>query len=225
MCGIAGKYNIDGKEVRLDTLKQMLSAIQHRGPDEFGVYMDKNIGLAHARLSIIDLCGGQQPMSNEDGTVWITFNGEIFNYLELREDLLKRGHRFSTHSDTEVIIHLYEDYGPECLKHLNGQFAFAIWDKNNRELFIARDRIGIRPLFYTYTHSRFYFASEIKGIFATGEVERCMDPIALDQVFTLWCTVPPRTAFKNIYELPPAHYLTVRDGVITKRPYWGPRFF
>lgn len=223
MCGIAGILNLNSNapdRISADILKGMLSSLRHRGPDEFGVYRDGQAGLGHARLSIIDLSGGQQPMANEDGTVWITFNGEIFNYLELRADLLKRGHRFSTNSDTEVIVHLYEDFGHECLKYLNGQFAFAIWDKNKRELFVARDRIGIRPLFYAHTSSRFYFASEIKGIFATGEVERCMDPIALDQVFTLWCTVPPRTAFKNIYELPPAHYLTVKDGVIEKRPYW-----
>jgi asparagine synthase (glutamine-hydrolysing) len=221
MCGIAGILNInERREVSSDTLERMLSAIRHRGPDEFGIYSNDHVGFAHARLSIIDLSGGQQPMSNEDGKVWITFNGEIFNYLELRKDLLKRGHSFSTHSDTEVIVHLYEEYGEGCLEHLNGQFAFAIWDGNNRKLFLARDRAGIRPLFYSSSHNKFYFASEIKAIFATGEIERNIDPSAIDQIFTLWCTVSPATAFKGVYELPPGHYLLVQDGNVLIRKYW-----
>lgn len=221
MCGIAGILNrSECREVTSGTIKRMLSAIKHRGPDEFGVYKNDQVALAHARLSIIDLSGGQQPMSNEDGTVWITFNGEIFNYIELRRDLLNKGHDFSTHSDTEVIIHLYEEYGEGCLDQLNGQFAFAIWDGNRRKLFLARDRAGIRPLFYAGNHDRFYFASEIKAIFATGEIEREIEPAAIDQIFTLWCTVPPATAFKGVYELPPGHYLTVQNGNVLIRKYW-----
>lgn len=221
MCGIAGILNKkEGREVSSGTIKRMLSAIRHRGPDEFGVYNNDEVTLAHARLSIIDLSGGQQPMSNEDGTVWITFNGEIFNYIELRRDLLHKGHAFSTHSDTEVIIHLYEEYGEGCLDQLNGQFAFAIWDGNRRKLFLARDRAGIRPLFYAGNHDRFYFASEIKAIFATGEIEREVEPAAINQIFTLWCTVPPATAFKDVYELPPAHYLTLQNGNVLIRKYW-----
>ena len=147
MCGIAGIFNLNtSREISIDTVKQMMSIIRHRGPDGSGLYKDNEVGLGHARLSIIDLPGGYQPMSNEDKSIWITFNGELFNFLELRQDLIKRGHEFATHSDTEVIIHLYEEYGTKCLQHLNGQFAFAIWDKNRRELFIARDRLGIRPL-------------------------------------------------------------------------------
>src|SRR3990172_136018 len=221
MCGIAGILNLND-EVKLssDLLKRMISAIKHRGPDEFGSYKDADVGFAHARLSIIDLSGGQQPMSNEDGTVWITFNGEIFNYVELRQELLKKGHTFSTQSDTEVIIHLYEEYGEGCLEYLNGQFAFAIWNKNSKELFLARDRAGIRPLFYTQNRGRFYFASEIKAIFAAGEVPREIDPIALNQIFTLWCTVPPATAFKGICELPPGQYLLIRNRNVLIRKYW-----
>src|SRR3989304_7051721 len=207
MCGIAGILNLnDEVKVSSDLLKRMFSAIKHRGPDEFGSYKDADAGFAHARLSIIDLSGGQQPMSNEDGTVWITFNGEIFNYVELRQELLKKGHTFSTQSDTEVIIHLYEEYGEGCLEQLNGQFAFAIWDGNRRKLFLARDRAGIRPLFYTSNNNKFYFASEIKAIFATGETERDIDPSAIDQLFTFWCTVPPATAFKGVFDLPTGHY-------------------
>ena len=221
MCGIAGILNLnDEVKVSSDLLKRMISAIKHRGPDEFGSYKDADVGFAHARLSIIDLSGGQQPMSNEDGTVWITFNGEIFNYVELRQELLKKGHTFSTQSDTEVIIHLYEEYGEGCLEYLNGQFAFAIWDKNSKKLFLARDRAGIRPLFYTQNRGRFYFASEIKAIFATGEVPREIDPVSVNQIFTLWCTVPPATAFKGVYELPPGHYLVVQHGKVLIRRYW-----
>ena len=226
MCGIAGILHLQDNDAGVsgDTLKRMLSVIKHRGPDGTGLYQRKQIGLGHQRLSIIDLSGGHQPMSNEDGTVWITFNGEIFNYLELRQDLVKRGHKFSTQSDTEVIIHLYEDYGTECLKHLNGQFAFAIWDQNTQGLFLARDRMGILPLFYSKTQNNFYFASEIKSIFAAGEVYPEIDPSALDQIFTLWCTVPPRTTFKDVSELPPGHYMVVRNGNIQIQQYWDMDF-
>lgn len=226
MCGIAGLLHLKDNDIEVtdDVLKSMLSAIKHRGPDGLGLHKEKQTGIGHVRLSIIDHAGGYQPMSNEDGSVWITFNGEIFNYLELRQDLIKGGHKFSTLSDTEVIIHLYEDYGEECLKYLNGQFAFAIWDKNKKELFIARDRLGIRPVFYAKTQDRFYFASEIKAIFATGAVDREIDPVGLDQIFTLWCTVPPQTAFKGVYELPPGYYLTIKNGEIFKRQYWDVQF-
>ncbi len=222
MCGIAGILHLkdNGIDETSDILNKMLSVIKYRGPDGIGLYQKKRIGLGHLRLSIIDLTGGRQPMSNEDGSVWITFNGEIFNYLELRQDLIKKGHRFSNESDTEVIIHLYEDYGTECLKYLNGQFAFAIWDEKTQELFLARDRMGIIPLFYSMTHNNFYFASEIKAIFAAGEIPREIDPVALDQVFTIWCTVPPRTAFKDVYELPPGHYMRIRNGNIQVQQYW-----
>jgi asparagine synthase (glutamine-hydrolysing) len=225
MCGIAGIFNIsDHKEISLDILKGMAAAMVHRGPDGFGFYTDEKAGLAHARLSIIDLEGGWQPIHNEDKTIWIVFNGEIFNYIELREELLARGHRFYTKSDTEVLIHLYEDYGPESLKYLNGQFAFTIWDKNKSRLFIARDRVGIRPLFYTIVDSSLIFASEIKSLFMDRRVKREMDLFALDQIFTFWMSIPPRTAFKGIFELPAGHYMMIENGNLKIEKYWDVDF-
>src|SRR5947207_13503532 len=163
MCGIAGILDfeddafVDEREVR-----RMLATIRHRGPDQFGIYLDRQVALGSARLSIIDLNTGQQPISNEDGTLWIVFNGEIFNYLELRQELESVGHRFSTQSDTEVLLHLYEELGPQCLERLNGQFAFAVWNARDQTLFLARDRLGVRPLFYTMSGGRLLFGSEIK---------------------------------------------------------------
>lgn len=148
MCGIAGLWNFDGKLADAERLRQMIALLRHRGPDACGVYTDRDLGLAHARLKIIDLEGGQQPMSNGDGTLWITFNGEIFNYVELRDELTQRGRRFRTSSDTEVILQMYEEKGEECVQWFNGQWAFAIWDARKRKLFLSRDRMGIRPLFY-----------------------------------------------------------------------------
>lgn len=203
----------------------MIAILRHRGPDGTGMYLDPYIGLGHARLSIIDLEGGAQPISNEDGSLWIVYNGEVFNYIELREDLLRKGHRFSTESDTEVILHLYEDLGPGCLQELNGQFALAIWDSSKRELFLARDRVGIRPLFFTVANGRLFFASEIKAIFLAREVSREMDLEALSQVFTLWTTLTPRTVFKEVHELPPGHFMRVRDGRISQEAYWSIPFY
>lgn len=202
----------------------MIAQLRHRGPDGFGLYLDNHVGLAHSRLSIIDLEGGWQPLANEDETIWITFNGEVFNYVELRQDLISRGHTFRTHSDTETIIHLYEEFGTDCLGYLNGQFAFAIWDSMKNTLFIARDRMGIRPLFYTKTSSGFFFASEIKALFANPDVPRALDVTGLDQIFTLWCTMAPRTVFKDIHELPAGHFLEVRNGDITVKQYWDVSF-
>ena len=172
MCGIAGFFHFNGSAADTDCLRRMIAMLPHRGPDSSGVHAEGGAGLAHARLSIIDLAGGNQPMSNEDGTVWITFNGEIFNFLELREMLLERGHRFATRSDTEVLVHLYEDEGEECVRRLNGQWSFAIWDARRRSLFLSRDRMGVRPLFYTVTGGTFVFGSEIKSIFAHPDVSR-----------------------------------------------------
>ncbi|RJQ14919.1 MAG: asparagine synthase (glutamine-hydrolyzing), partial [Nitrospiraceae bacterium] len=225
MCGIAGIFNIHKeKEIPQDLLKGMAAVIRHRGPDGFGFYNDNKAGLAHARLSIIDLEGGRQPIHNEDKTVWIVFNGEIFNYVELRESLLAKGHKFYTKSDTETIVHLYEDYGVDCLEHLNGQFAFAIWDRNRERFFCARDRVGIRPLFYTMSEGSLFFASEIKSLFMDNRVKREIDPFALDQIFTFWMTVPPRTAFKNIYELPAGHFMKIENGKWAIEKYWDMDF-
>ncbi|MCC6190170.1 MAG: asparagine synthetase B, partial [Anaerolineales bacterium] len=150
MCGIAGVLNLRaGQPVALEMLLGMIGALRHRGPDEFGLYRDGQVGLASARLSIVDLAGGQQPIGNEDGALWVVYNGEIFNYTELRPDLERRGHEFATHCDTEIILHLYEEYGPGFLNRLNGQFAIALWDARHKTLLLARDRLGIRPLFYT----------------------------------------------------------------------------
>lgn len=222
MCGIAGIFNLHrNEEISLNTLKGMIAMIQHRGPDGLGFYSDDRAGLAHARLSIIDLNGGWQPIHNENKTVWTISNGVIFNYKELRRDLEKKGHRFYTMSDTEVIIHLYEDHGANCVTHLNGQFAFAIWDKKKEALFVARDRVGIRPLFYTIVDGTFLFASEVKSLFMDSRVSRALDPYALDQTFTFWMTIPPRTAFKDVFELPPGHYLKIEKGKITTARYWN----
>lgn len=221
MCGIAGIHNLRGpRSISLDILKRMIGTLYYRGPDESGIYIDDWVGLGHTRLSIIDLTSGTQPIHNEEKNLWIVCNGEIFNYPELRQDLLKKGHRFYTASDTEVLLHLYEEKGPSCLDDLNGQFAFAIWNSKDRELFLARDRVGIRPLHYTVLGDSIIFASEIKSIFASENVRREIDPIALDQIFTFWTTLPGRTAFKGIQELLPGHYMKISHGKITINKYW-----
>jgi asparagine synthase (glutamine-hydrolysing) len=224
MCGIAGLLNLDGAPVAPESLRGMIRMLAHRGPDDTGFHAENGVGLAHARLSIIDLAGGHQPMSNEDSALWITFNGEVFNYLELKEDLLRKGHKFATRSDTEVILHLYEEKGEDCVQYLNGQWAFAIWDNQRRSLFLSRDRLGVRPLFYTQANKTFIFGSEIKSIFANPGVAREIDVNGLDEVFTYWCTIPPTTLFRNIHELPPGHSMTVDADGIAVRPYWHHQF-
>jgi asparagine synthase (glutamine-hydrolysing) len=221
MCGIAGILNLKGPgEISTDLIEAMISSIYHRGPDESGIYCDDWVGLGHARLSIIDLSSGSQPIHNEDKTLWIIYNGEVFNYPELKDDLLKKGHCFYTTTDTEVIIHLYEEYGPSCLDYMNGQFAIAIWNSKKKELFLARDRVGIRPLYYANQGDSILFASEIKAIFMDKRIPRDMDPVAMDQIFTFWTTLPGRTIFKGIKELPPGHYLKVSNGDILIKRYW-----
>jgi len=180
--------------------------------------------LGHRRLSIIDLATGQQPMSTPDGSFTITFNGEVFNFLELRRDLESRGYRFRTRSDTEVILHLYAEYGKDCVRHMNGQWAFAIWDRRRRRLFLSRDRMGIRPLYYVRTGRAFLFASEVKALFACPEVPRRVDPIGLDQIFTFWAPLPPRTVFDGVCELPPAHSMVVDADGIRCQQYWRLEF-
>ncbi|KAB2940291.1 MAG: asparagine synthase (glutamine-hydrolyzing) [Hyphomicrobium sp.] len=221
MCGIAGYYRIGvAPEQRRGLLARMIGRLAHRGPDGNGSYLDGDVGLAHARLSIIDVEGGRQPMCNEDGSVWITFNGEIFNYVELRAELIARGHVFKTTSDTEVIVHLYEERGPECVEALNGDFAFAIWDSRQQRLVLARDRVGVRPLYYAVREGALAFASEVKALLEVPGISAALDPIALDQMFTFWFPLAPRTPFKDIAELPPAHVLVAtREGISTKR-YW-----
>lgn len=225
MCGIVGVLNLaEPQPVPEVILRQMLSMIRHRGPDEFGIYRDEWANLGNARLSIVDLGGGQQPIGNEDATMWIVFNGEIFNHVELRRDLEAKGHRFKTHCDTEVVLHLYEEYGVDCLTYLNGQFAIAIWDTRQRSLFLARDRLGVRPLFYAVRDGQLVFGSEIKTLLAHPQVHAEIDPAALAQVFTFWSALVPQTIFKQIYTLPPGHYMRVQAGQIRIEPYWEPDF-
>ncbi len=221
MCGIVGMLNLT-KDAPIEehALRQMLAMIRHRGPDQFGIYLDPKLGMGSARLSIIDLNTGQQPITNEDETAWIVFNGEIYNYVELRPELEARGHRFSTQSDTEVILHAYEEYGPDCVKHLNGQFAFAIWDARQQRLVLARDRVGIRPLYYTVADGALIFGSEIKAILADPRVDAEIDPISLDQVFSYWSTRSPRSIFKGIFDVPPGHYLVAQNGQLSLTQYW-----
>ena len=221
MCGVAGLFNFDGSPVDRRDVERMLAPIAHRGPDEDGVWTNGSIGFGHRRLSIIDLASGQQPMRTADGSLTVTFNGEIFNYVELRESLQSKGYVFQTQSDTEVILHLYAEYGEDCVQHMNGQWAFAIWDAHQRKLFLSRDRLGIRPLYYTKTARTFLFASEVKALFAVPEVDRDIDLVGLDQVFTFWAPLAPRTIFRNIQELPPGHSLSVQNGRFRSWQYWN----
>lgn len=224
MCGICGILNFHSLysfQEKQNILSHMLYLLQHRGPDAFGIYLDKNIGLGHTRLSIIDLERGDQPIHNEDKSIWIVYNGEIFNYPELRNDLIKKGHHFYTQTDTEVIVHLYEEKGENLFSYLNGQFALAIWDKKRNKLLLARDRLGIRPLFYTFLNNTFIFASEIKAIFALQQVPREIDLEALAQIFTFWTTIIPKTIFKGIFEIPPGCYLVVdKKNQLKIERYW-----
>lgn len=226
MCGIAGIYNYhSSKEPSTEqNVKKMLSMINHRGPDESGVYLDKNLGIGNVRLSIIDLSSGQQPMSDNTGRYWIVYNGEIFNYLELRSKLESNGIRFKTSSDTEVVIQMYARYGSDCLTQFNGQFAFCIWDRNKKEMFLARDRVGIRPLFYWSQNGAFAFCSEIKGLFTLDQIERSLDKESLSQIFTFWTTLTPKTPFKNIVDLQPGHFMKVNSSGIQIQRYWNMNF-
>ena len=222
MCGICGIVNIDeGPPPEIELLERMMGRLLHRGPDSSGYYRDKKVGLGHTRLSIIDLETGAQPLSNEDASVWVTFNGEIFNYIELAEELYSHGHVFKTKSDTEVIVHAYEQWGASCFEHFNGQWALALWDTHNKRLILSRDRHGIRPLFYTRCNNRLLFASEIKAIFADKGVNRELDPAGLSEIFTFWSPVAPRTAFKGIEELRPGHFAVFEKGRMRTEPYWS----
>jgi asparagine synthase (glutamine-hydrolysing) len=225
MCGIAGMFDRSGREAVAESdMRQMLGMLRHRGPDEFGILLDGEVGLGNARLSIIDLSGGSQPIANEDETLWIVFNGEIFNYIELRADLEARGHRFTTSSDTEVILHLYEEYGPQCFDRMNGQWGIAIWDTEKRRLLLSRDRLGVRPLFYTQAGTTLLFASEIKAILSDSRVTAEIDPAVVDQIFRFWTPLSPNTVFRGIKELPPGHFLIAeRDSIHIER-YWANHF-
>jgi asparagine synthase (glutamine-hydrolysing) len=221
MCGIAGLWTrgLLGPEAP-DDLDSMLAALHHRGPDGRGRFHDASVALGHTRLAIIDLAGGAQPMGNEDASIRVTFNGEIFNYRALRRELQERGHRFATQSDTEVIVHLYEEHGEAFVERLSGQFALALWDAPRRRLVLARDRAGIRPLFYTWVNGRLAFASEVKALFALPGTPRRIDVEGLAGVFALWAPIAPTTVFEGIEALPPAHRMVIGDEGVRVERYW-----
>jgi len=236
MCGITGAvWTAPEQSLDQDTLKRMVEVLRHRGPDDEGMHRAElqvrpgygavpGVALGHRRLSIIDLATGRQPMANEDGSVWVVFNGEIYNYRDLRQRLEGTGHHFRTNSDTETIVHLYEDSGPDFLTHLNGMFAIAVWDANRRQLLLARDRLGKKPLVYRLEPNRLLFASELKSLLEVPDVPRRLDPQALDAYLTYQYVPHPRTIFQGIAKLPPAHYGVWRDGRLDVRPYWQPDF-
>ncbi len=221
MCGICGKYNFDiGNTVNENTVKKMNQALYHRGPDDEGYFFDKNVGFGVRRLSVIDAAGGHQPMYGAGGNLAIAFNGEIYNFRELREDLIKRGHAFKTRGDTEVLLRLYEEKGRDCLKDLNGMFAFAVWDKRNKKLFIARDRLGIKPLYYFKSADFLSFGSEIKAILKDPSVTIDQDLSALHHYFSYNYVPSPGTLFKNIYKLSAGHYMECSSKGIFIKKYW-----
>lgn len=220
MCGVVGIIDYRAKANCISDVKSMMQIISYRGPDESGIYNSRYATIGNVRLSIIDIESGQQPLSDPEGRYWIVLNGEIYNYKELREDLIRKGRKFNTKSDTEVLVQLFAEYGKDCLTKLNGQFVFAIWDKKKDEIFLARDRVGIRPLFYNINNGVFSFASEIKALFQQENVTKELVPENLSQIFTFWTAITPETAFRNIFELSPGHCLTYsRRGIETER-YW-----
>jgi asparagine synthase (glutamine-hydrolysing) len=224
VCGIAGIARTEPRGVDETTLLRMAQALHHRGPDGKGIYAGRRVGFAHARLSIIDLSGGSQPLTNEDGQVIVTFNGEIYNYVELRSELEARGHVFRTRTDTEVLVHAWEQWGEAMLHQLNGQFAFAIYDRRSETVFLARDRFGICPLFYAERHGNLYFASESKALFASGEVPAMPDPAGLNEIYTFWAARAPRTPFLGVRGLQPGHFAIWRHGRLKISQYYQLRY-
>jgi asparagine synthase (glutamine-hydrolysing) len=227
MCGIAGAvWTANSSGIDAADLQRMTRVIAHRGPDDDGFYVDctQRVALGFRRLSIIDLAGGHQPLGNEDGSVQIVFNGEIYNYRELRPLLEGRGHRFATQSDTECIVHAWEEYGPECLRHFRGMFAFALWDSNQQTLFLARDRLGQKPLFYRHESDRLLFGSELKAILEAPDTPRVLDPVSLDLFLTYQYVPHPRCILKGYSKLPPGHFALWKNGKLDIKRYWEPPF-
>jgi asparagine synthase (glutamine-hydrolysing) len=221
MCGICGKLEFHPEaKIAPNLLEKMADAIVHRGPDDEGYYLNGQIGLGFRRLSIIDLSGGHQPLSNENDSMWIVFNGEIYNYQELRAELVSKGHVFRTKSDTEVIVHLFEEYGRECVQKLRGMFAFAIWDSLQKSLFLARDRVGIKPLYYYLGENFLSFASEMKAMLVDPAVRREIDPAMIDRFLTYYYVPGSQTLLRNFFKLDPGHWLVVQDGKIQIKSYW-----
>lgn len=225
MCGICGRLNWNADApVAVESVRRMLEPIHHRGPDAEGIYTSGPVGLGHRRLKIIDLATGKQPMCNEDGSIWVIYNGEVYNYKELTAMLVQRGHRFKSASDTEVIVHLYEEFGADCVKHLRGMFAFALWDDRTQTLLLARDRVGIKPLYYMQTAAGLLFASEIKAILADPEVRPEVDPALIDRFLAYLCMPGEETLFKSVRKLEPGCCLTVRHGRVRITRYWDLAF-
>ena len=227
MCGICGKVYLNtARRVAAAEVEAMRDTMIHRGPDAGGVYLDRHVGLGHRRLSIIDLEASVQPMSNEDGTVWVVYNGEIYNFAELRQELLARGHQFRTSGDTEVIVHLYEELGSNCVTHLRGMFTFAIWDSRSDTLMLARDRIGIKPLYYTLNDQAFLFGSELKALLADDHVRaaREIDAEAVHSYLSFLSVPDPACIYRGVRKLPAGHTLTIRNGALSVRRYWDVAF-
>lgn len=221
MCGICGIVNINKAKVSEESIRAMTTALAHRGPDDEGIYSVPGVCLGHRRLSIIDLSSaGHQPLPNEDKTIWVIQNGEIYNYRELRSELEKKGHRFSSHSDAEVLVHLYEEEGTDCVKSLVGMYAFGIWDSKEESLLLARDRIGKKPLLYTYVNGNFCFASEFSALLKSNLIKKEINLEALDYYLTFGYIPAPLTIYKNVFKLMPAHILTFKDGEIKTERYW-----
>lgn len=230
MCGICGILQYTKEKMNADSLLAMCRRMRHRGPDDQGIYIDNfasnfSLGLGHRRLKIIDLSeSGHQPMSNEKKTVWITFNGEIYNYKELRAELLKNGHIFKSDTDTECIVHLYEDYGEDCVKYLRGMFAFAVWDRENQSLMLARDRVGKKPVLYYHKDNRFCFASEFHALLQNNFISKEIRPESINYYLTYGYIPAPLTIYKDIYKLSPAHILLIKNNTLKVKNYWEPNY-
>lgn len=221
MCGIVGVYNLEERSIDPSLIQRMIDVLEHRGPDDKGIFCHNQVALGHCRLSIIDLSeAGHQPMSNEEGTIWIVHNGEIYNFQELRKTLKNLGYRFKSKTDTEVILHSYQEWGTNCLEKFNGMFAFAIWDKKKQQLFLARDRLGEKPLYYYFDQEKFVFASEIKAILKDNSIQRGLDSQGIVNYFTFGHSIAPDTIYKGIKKLLPGHYLILKNGKIETKEYW-----
>jgi asparagine synthase (glutamine-hydrolysing) len=227
VCGICGKVYLDtARRVTADEIVAMRDTMVVRGPDAGELHLDRHAGLGHRRLSIIDLAASRQPMPSENGAIWISFNGEIYNFAELRQDLIRRGYRFRTSGDTEVIVNLYQEFGEACVQHLRGMFAFAIWDARSDTLFLARDRVGVKPLYYAFTDEAFVFGSELKALLADPRLRasRQIDLTAVHAYLSFLCVPDPVCIYRGVYKLPAAHTLTLRNGRQELRRYWDVTF-
>lgn len=224
MCGLTGIWEYSGAKIQQETLLRMNNTLIHRGPDDFGIYTEPGIGLGHRRLSIIDLSGGKQPLCNEDGAIWVVFNGEIYNFKELGSVLKSKGHIFKTHSDTEVIVHAYEEWGESCIERLHGMFAIALWDSRQKKMVLVRDRLGKKPLYYFENEKRLIFGSEIKAILEYPGISRSVNLQALSDYLSLGYVPSPKTMFTGIFKVPPGCYMVCQSGFITVKKYWDVDF-